>query len=208
MGTEAVGWVIRQNIKDPLAKLVLIGLADCFHDKTGECFPSKATLLEVAPCSEDCLKKKMRYLEKEGWIKRVRRFEANGRQTTNAYEILFERGVTREEYARQQAEKREAKQSKGRGDQKSPPRGDHKSPGGVTTKPLRGVTENPPLTTTNEQRSAQARTSISLPREGAGCNRPAPPEPPCPEMRRKIGDEMKALVAKMKVSSPRRMINA
>jgi hypothetical protein len=91
MSLEAVAWSLRQRLDDPTAKLILISLADHHNASTGECFPSRRRLAEVGCCSESTVKRKLAWLVESGWIVVKRRYCGNGRQTSNAYEIAFDR---------------------------------------------------------------------------------------------------------------------
>ena len=91
MSLEAVAWSLRQRMDDPTAKLILISLADHHNASTGECFPSRGRLVEAGCCSESTVKRKLAWLVEEGWLVVKRRYCKNGRQTSNAYEIVFDR---------------------------------------------------------------------------------------------------------------------
>jgi hypothetical protein len=91
MSLEAVAWSLRQKLHDPTAKLILISLADHHNASTGECFPSRRRLAEAGCCSESTVKRKLAWLVESGWIVVKRRYCGNGRQTSNAYEIVFDR---------------------------------------------------------------------------------------------------------------------
>lgn len=215
MSGEMALWAVRQDIKDPIAKLVLVAL--CEHcNEVGECYPNHETLSDYVRRSKVYIREKIRLLEADGWLRRSKRFGPNGRQTSNLYIINEDRGETRKAYhARKsrEAEEKAAKRSKTKssGDGGASPKSsdDARAIGGRDARQA-GVSVMPGKQAMNnkgKKKSADA-LKFSPPREGAGCDRPAEPEPPNPEIRRKIGDEMKALVAKMKVGSPRRILNS
>lgn len=203
MGTEAAGWAFRQDVGDPYAKLILIGLADCYSDKTGECFPSCATLMEFAGCSERSVKEKIAYLEREGWIKRIPRYDAKGRQTSNAYEIVFARGVTRDEWIVQQAERRKkvAKPTRQVGCTTCTPtagEGAPAAPRRVRQLHPRGCATCTPLTKKNEQ-DALARENVDDVK-GSGVCPDIPAEPQAQDMRDRVGPLMRDLAKTMSVN--------
>jgi hypothetical protein len=89
MSLELHSWALRQPIRDHVAKLVLIALVDHeFHEAAGESVPSVALLADLSSCSESAVRKKLRWLESEGWIKRHTRYALDGGQLANAYEII------------------------------------------------------------------------------------------------------------------------
>ena len=94
MSGEIALWAARQNIENLTAKMVLIAIGDAFDDRTGLCFPSHAALCDFVRRSQPRIREAIRWLEDEGWIKRESRFTEKGRQTSNSYEIIFERGET------------------------------------------------------------------------------------------------------------------
>jgi hypothetical protein len=91
MSLEAVAWSLRQKLDDPTAKLILISLADHQNPSTKECFPSRGRLAEAGCCSESTVKRKLAWLVEQGWIIVKPRYCQSGRQTSNAYEIVFDR---------------------------------------------------------------------------------------------------------------------
>lgn len=149
MSIEAVAWALRQEVTDPVAKLILIALADHHNASTGECFPSRAALCQVACCGETALKYRLQKLIKAGWIKVEPRHTPSGRQTSNKYTIC-------------------ALSNHADAPEKAAGGGVSTRPlGGVSTRPLegspidpsRGRAARPPtsLNRKNELRGAQAR---------------------------------------------------
>ena len=59
------------DIGDPVAKLVLLKLADNAND-SGACWPSIATVCRETGLSERTVQRKMAYLEEHGFLKRNR----------------------------------------------------------------------------------------------------------------------------------------
>lgn len=87
MSIEAVAWALRQPVTDAVAKLIIISLADHHNASTGLCCPGRARLMEAGCCDQSTVKRKLAWLVKNGWIKVVPRHDANGRQTSNQYEL-------------------------------------------------------------------------------------------------------------------------
>lgn len=81
---------------DPIAHLVLIGLADHAHDDGTEARPSVATLAKYARCSPRTVHNKLRILEQAGLIRRgdqqtVAHLRADRRPVV--YDLIMKRGV-------------------------------------------------------------------------------------------------------------------
>lgn len=92
MSSEAEKWALQQKVGDSVAKLILASLGNHHHPSTGRCFPKLATLMAAAECSRSTVIRKLKFLEDRGWIKSISRYDANGRQTSNEYALLFSRG--------------------------------------------------------------------------------------------------------------------
>lgn len=75
---------------DPMAKLVLIALADRANDK-GVCWPAYERLAEDCECSKRTVMRALQKLEELGLVERISRF-AKGMQQSNQYRITI--GVT------------------------------------------------------------------------------------------------------------------
>jgi hypothetical protein len=114
MAGELALWAVRQDIKDPVAKLVLVALADHCNEATGECFPKHGTLADYVRRSKVYIREKIRFLEAEGWIKRQTCFSGK-RQTANLYTINLDRGEsTKDYYERKKREAAEKAQKRSR----------------------------------------------------------------------------------------------
>jgi hypothetical protein len=87
MSLEATSWALRQPVRDPVAKLILISLCDHHNPSTGRCFPSVARLAKAGCCSERTAQRKLAWLAAEGWIVVERYFTPSGRQERNTYRI-------------------------------------------------------------------------------------------------------------------------
>lgn len=91
MSLEACAWALRQQLDCPIAKLILISLADHHNASTGKCFPSRRKLAEAGCCSTRTVVRKLHYLEAEGWIAVEAHFTPSGRQDRNSYTLHFGR---------------------------------------------------------------------------------------------------------------------
>lgn len=153
MSGEIALWAARQDIKNHAAKMVLIALGDAFDDRTGQCFPSLEALGDFVRRSEARIRDAIRWLEEQGWVKRQARFTECGRQTSNGYEIIFERGESFEAMVerRRKTKGKSVKASENGG-------GDRKRAGeGLENETLKGLESSPPLTESLLNKGAQAR---------------------------------------------------
>lgn len=173
MSGELALWAARQDIKNLVAKMTLIALADSYNDTTGACFPSHQTLGEFVRRGKTQIKTALGWLEKDGWIKKSFRFAPNGRQTSNGYEIIYERGEATPKWM--------ARRDKGKGVGFPTPSG---NPTGVQaeTRPDDRSKKRRPLTKQNEQKSAHPRASENLSpvKEEPPAAAPCPPSAPEP----------------------------
>ena len=64
---------IKTNVKDPLAKWLLLVLADYSNEDTGQCYPSLNTLAKRTEMNVVTVTRKLNYLETNGFIKRQQR---------------------------------------------------------------------------------------------------------------------------------------
>ncbi|MEZ8688518.1 helix-turn-helix domain-containing protein [Vibrio splendidus] len=70
----------------PINKLVLLKLADN-ADARGVCFPSLNYLAQYCEVSVRTVKRHVNELEKQGFVKRIKRFDDSGRQRSNIYQL-------------------------------------------------------------------------------------------------------------------------
>jgi hypothetical protein len=153
MSGEIILWAVRQDIKNHTAKLVLQALGDAYDDRTGRCFPSHESICDFVRRSETQIKQAIRWLEEEGWIKREARFTSTGRQTSNGYEINFEKG---ESFEAMIERRRKIRGEKPGGGEKSG--GGGNPPGvGAENRPVEEAENSPPRTESLLNNSAQAR---------------------------------------------------
>lgn len=74
MSIKAVSWAFDQQIKDPLAKLVLIAVADHINESTGNAWPSVERLEHMTCASRSTVLRKLKLLETSGFLQRQKRF--------------------------------------------------------------------------------------------------------------------------------------
>ncbi|WP_102402356.1 helix-turn-helix domain-containing protein [Vibrio cyclitrophicus] len=75
----------------PISKLVLLKLADN-ADARGVCFPSLNYLAQYCEVSVRTVKRHVNELERQGFVKRVKRFDDSGRQRSNLYQLRLPSG--------------------------------------------------------------------------------------------------------------------
>jgi DNA-binding HxlR family transcriptional regulator len=88
MSVKAIGWAFEQKLDDPLAKLVLLALADHYNESTGDAWPSIDRLVTITEGSRSTVIRKLKKLEQVGFISREKRYNK-----TDVYRIHFT-GVT------------------------------------------------------------------------------------------------------------------
>lgn len=193
MSDAAVMWALEQKVSDRLSHFLLVTIAAHQNHKTGKCFPSYARLADIVGCCRRTVIRKIKELAKAGLLKISANF-SKGRQTTNSFEVGKSISSATEHKSSDDI-------------MESPQTGNAVTPGSHSEGDAKGVT--PFILKEKDKSSALSRGEISLSRkERVGCDRPAPSEEPSPEMRRKIKSEMAALVAKMRVGNPKRILNA
>ena len=74
---------------DPIAKFVLVVLADHYNDSTGECWPSVDTISTITGCSRRTVLRKLKALEQAGLIARKKRYNK-----TDLYQIVIGDNLT------------------------------------------------------------------------------------------------------------------
>jgi hypothetical protein len=213
MSGEMALWAVRQDIKDPIAKLVLVAL--CEHcNEVGECYPNHGTLTDYVRRSKPYIREKIRLLEAEGWLKRMPRYGQNKRQTSNLYIINEDRGETRKAYherKKREAEEKASKyaKTKSSGDCRASPTSsvmpDNQGDVMAGNQALSVMAGNHPESVNEEIRGASA-PAVKIQREE---KKPCPIEEPSPERRQAVGELMKglssALNAKRVYREPRRV---
>lgn len=92
MSIKAVSWALEQKLDDPIAKLVLIAIADRYNDEYGYAWPSVSWLSRCADCTPRTVQNKVKVMSEMGIL--MREF-IKGEKTnqTNRYHLpLFEGG--------------------------------------------------------------------------------------------------------------------
>lgn len=89
MSIEKLAQVMRTPMDDPIAKFVLVVLADHYNDSTGECWPSVDKIAAVTGCSRRTVLRKLKTLEQAGLIARKKRYNK-----TDLYEIAIGDNLT------------------------------------------------------------------------------------------------------------------
>ena len=87
MSVKAVSWALEESISDPIAKLVLIGIADKYNEDRGFAWPAVKWLATAASCSTRTVQRKLLWLEGQGYINIDRRFNE-----TNCYGLPLVNG--------------------------------------------------------------------------------------------------------------------
>ncbi len=87
MSNALVTQVRKLTVGQPLAKYILLYLADCHNPKFG-CFPSQVTIAADLELSVQSVRRHLLYLEKKGFIKRTFSQESGRIQRTN-YDLLI-----------------------------------------------------------------------------------------------------------------------
>ncbi|CAK1929156.1 helix-turn-helix domain-containing protein [Vibrio crassostreae] len=88
----------------PISKLVLLKLADN-ADARGVCFPSLNYLAQYCEVSVRTVKRHVNELEKQGFVKRIKRFDDSGRQRSNIYQLRLPSGCHMEQADLNQADR-------------------------------------------------------------------------------------------------------
>lgn len=91
MSIQKLSQVMKTSFPDPIAKFVMVVLADHYNDSTGTCWPSIDTLAEVTGVSRRTVIRKLKDLEAAGYIIRRKRFNK-----TDIYEIFIGDNLTRD----------------------------------------------------------------------------------------------------------------
>ena len=73
MSFKHMAWAMEVRVGDPLAKLLLVALADRSDKETGQCWPSIARLCEDTEMSKASVTRRLFYLEQKGLIQRTQR---------------------------------------------------------------------------------------------------------------------------------------
>jgi len=88
MSVKAMAWVWKQPDIRGTSKLVLLALADCANDDGG-CWPGIKTIAKKCGISHVSVIKNIDKLSKFGLINSERRYNENGRRTSNYYTLIL-----------------------------------------------------------------------------------------------------------------------
>jgi len=91
MSISKLSQVMKTPIPDPIAKFIMVVLADHYNDSTGTCWPSIDTITEITGCSRRTVIRKLKMLEEAGLIIRYKRYNK-----TDIYEIFIGDTLTRD----------------------------------------------------------------------------------------------------------------
>lgn len=87
MSIEAINWAWKQTTLSQTEKFILICLADYHNSVDGGCYPSVTKLAERCCMGESTARTAINNLIKKNLIERVERFDRNGRQRSNQYNL-------------------------------------------------------------------------------------------------------------------------
>lgn len=86
MAHEYITWAYAQQIEQPLAKFVLVCLADA-ADSSGRSFPGQKRLSEMTGMSVRTLRRHLERLETDGYLQREERRRKDGTRTSDEYQL-------------------------------------------------------------------------------------------------------------------------
>jgi len=95
MSIKAVTWAFEQQLNDPIAKLVLIGIADRYNTEFGYAYPAVKWLAQVADCAPRTVQRKLEYLRENGFIQVLQTHSKDAKtHGANKYHLPALEGVT------------------------------------------------------------------------------------------------------------------
>lgn len=77
MAFSTISWALDQRNLKPGTKLVLMHLANCRNQNTGQCNPSQKTLSKLCEMTVSSINNHLRVLVERGLVERVRQFDKN-----------------------------------------------------------------------------------------------------------------------------------
>lgn len=90
MSVQASSWAWEQDL-EPVAKLVLLALANRTNHETGACFPGQKLLAKECGMSDRNVRRHLKDLERRGLIERRPRMRSEGRgRTSDEYRIVWD----------------------------------------------------------------------------------------------------------------------
>lgn len=93
MSIKATEWAYQQDIDGAAAKFVLVALGD-FADEAGTCFPGQDLLARRTGQSVESVRRHLRWLEEQGYLQRVRRFDGRGYRTSDRFVLNLDHSPT------------------------------------------------------------------------------------------------------------------
>ena len=81
-----MNWAVSQTVGNPLAKAVLMALANCADD-IGFCFPGQERLAKDTEQGERTVRRHLDKLEAAGLISRTHRYDKNGKRTSDSCQL-------------------------------------------------------------------------------------------------------------------------
>ena len=91
MSWDALKIAAQSRCRTPTAKLVLIMLAN-YADENYSSFPSNSKLSDLCGCDERTIKRAIKTLVEDGLVRVTPRFGKDGKQTSNSFTIITNRG--------------------------------------------------------------------------------------------------------------------
>ncbi|MCP5080987.1 MAG: helix-turn-helix domain-containing protein [Alphaproteobacteria bacterium] len=89
MSVQAIAWAMAQQIDRPGPKLLLICMAN-YANRAGYCWPSHETLMRNSSLKDRAAREHMRWLEREGFLERQRRYDKEGNRLCDGLQLLME----------------------------------------------------------------------------------------------------------------------
>ena len=77
MSFKHMAWAMEVRVGDPLAKLLLVALADRADKERGQCWPSLSRLCEDTEMSKASVTRRLSYLEQQGFVHRTQRDQSS-----------------------------------------------------------------------------------------------------------------------------------
>ena len=94
MSVQAIDWALRKvRGVTPTQKLILIALGN-HAGPDGTCWPAQTTLSEYTGLSREAIYRNIAELEKQGFLRSVRRKDENGRDLSKTYKLNLIKGET------------------------------------------------------------------------------------------------------------------
>ena len=91
MSWDALKIAAQSRCRTPTAKLVLIMLAN-YADENYSSYPSNSKLSDLCGCDERTIKRAIKTLVEDGLVRVTPRFAKDGKQTSNSFTIITNRG--------------------------------------------------------------------------------------------------------------------